>query len=176
MARVGSGLFSHVMELDVLEIALEEQRRARGILPDLGPCKVVLSRATTSFGVFSVELRDPAKSGSAEIRISRYITSEEQVRETARHELAHQAAWERYGDIGHGPYWQTFASYLGCAPVACSSVEMDPAVIGARVKYEVSCEECGWATKRQKRSKLVRVPWRFSCARCGGRLRVAKLS
>ena len=156
--------------VDILQVAVDEQVRARSIIADLGPCPIVLSRMTTSFGVFSVE----PSSGDMEIRISRHIATIEQVRETARHELAHQAAWERFGDVGHGAYWQTFASYLGCEPTACSREPMftDAAAIA---KYTITCALCGWATIRQRRSKLVKSPWRFGCGRCGGKLIVAAL-
>jgi predicted SprT family Zn-dependent metalloprotease len=157
--------------MDVLAVALAEQGRARAIIADLGPCRIVLSRMTTSFGVFSVE----PESGDMEIRISKHISTVEQVRETARHELAHQAAWERYADVGHGAYWQTFASYLGCEPIACARVPMfsDVAIVA---RYRVTCSACGWAVVRQRRSKLVAKPWRFGCARCGGKLVVASIA
>ena len=110
-----------------------------------------------------------------EIRISRYIADEAQVRETARHELAHQAAWQRYEHLGHGPLWQTFALYLGCAPTSCGGRGLDEDVVRARLRYVVTCIECGLVTLRQKRSKLVRSPWRYACARCSGKLQVSEL-
>jgi predicted SprT family Zn-dependent metalloprotease len=172
MLAVGAAaVCSHRVTLDILRIALDEQVRARAMIADLGPCPIVLSRMTTSFGVFSV---DPS-SRDMEIRLSRHIATEEQVRETARHEIAHQAAWERYENIGHGPYWQTFANYLGCEPVACSRQPMF-ADVSAIARYSITCALCGWTTKRQRRSKLVRTPWRFGCGSCGGKLVVAALA
>lgn len=156
---------------EVLAIALEEQVRARAIVADLGPCPIVVSRATTSFGSFSVDRRG----GDHEIRISRHITDEAQVRETARHELAHQAAWERYRHLGHGPLWQNFAAYLGCAPVPCSDKHLDEDVVRSRQRYVVTCTSCGLTVARQRRSKLVARPWRFACAVCNGKLQVVEL-
>jgi predicted SprT family Zn-dependent metalloprotease len=157
---------------DVLAIALEEQDRAWSIVARLGPCPIRVSRSTTELGSIHVDRR----SGKVvEIRISRHLADEGQVRETARHELAHQVAWERYADLGHGAFWQTMANYLGCEPVACSEGGLDPDVIIERLRYEISCAACGWTTRRQRRSKLVDKPWRFGCAHCGGVLSVATL-
>lgn len=152
---------------DIHAIAIEEQKRARAIVAGLRHCQIVLSRATTELGSFSVE----RASGAIQIRISRHIDDEAQVRETIRHEFAHQAAWERYRDLSHGPLWQTMASYLGCEPTPCSQYD-----IPKRHRYEISCASCGWTTRRQKRSKLVDAPWRFACAHCGGGLSVAALA
>jgi predicted RNA-binding Zn-ribbon protein involved in translation (DUF1610 family) len=154
--------------VDVLQIAFEEQVRARSIVSGLGPCRIVLSRARTELGSFSVshDGRD------MEIRISRHIPDAEQVRETARHELAHQAAWQRYHYVGHGALWQTFANYLGCEPKACSTVRLEGAI---RPKYVVVCNACGWSITRERRSKLVTRPWHFACPNCGGSLVVAAM-
>jgi hypothetical protein len=157
-----------VTHADILDIALGEQERARGIVAGLGPCPVSLSRARVTLGSFVVD-RD---TGATEIRISRHLSDPDQVRETARHELAHQAAWERYGHFGHGAFWQTFASYIGCAPVRCAQFAADREAVA---KYAVTCTCCNWATTRLKRSKLVRAPWRYACASCGSRLRVVAL-
>jgi predicted SprT family Zn-dependent metalloprotease len=157
------------MPSDVLSLALEEQVRARAIVAGLGPCPVVVSHARVTLGQFLVDRRD----GSIEIRISRHIDDVDQVRETARHELAHQAAWERYRHFGHGPLWQTFATYLGCEPVRCALFNADR---HAAARYAVSCKRCGWTTARFRRSKLVAKPWRYLCAECGGRLQVALLA
>ena len=155
--------------VQILDIARHEQVRARGIVAGLGTCPLVVSNARVTLGAFVVD-RD---TGAAEIRISRYLGDEAQVRETARHELAHQAAWERYRDFGHGPLWQTFASYIGCEPVRCAQF---PADREAAARYAVTCTRCSWATTRLKRSKLVRAPWRYICASCGSKLRVVALA
>jgi hypothetical protein len=157
-----------VTPADILDVALSEQIRARAIVAGLGSCPLHLSHARVTLGAFVVD----KDSGATEIRISRHLTDVEQVRETARHELAHQAAWERYGHFGHGPLWQTFASYIGCEPVRCAQL---PADRDHSAKYAVTCTHCSWATTRLKRSKLVRVPWRYACAACGSKLRVAAL-
>jgi predicted SprT family Zn-dependent metalloprotease len=157
---------------DILELALQEQIRARAIVPDLGACPIVLSRARTELGSFLVDPHD----GTMEIRISRHIDDVGQIRETARHELAHQAAWERYLHVGHGALWKTFATYLGCEPVVCSRFVLDPVGVAARQRYSVACKRCGWTTTRERRSKLVTKPWRFACSRCGGSLRVTILT
>ena len=157
-----------VTPADILVIALDEQVRARAIVAGLGPCPVYLSHARVTLGAFVVE-RD---TGAAEIRVSRHLGQEDQVRETVRHELAHQAAWERYGHFGHGPLWQTFASYIGCEPVRCAQFDADR---DGAARYAITCTQCSWATTRLKRSKLVRAPWRYACASCGSKLRVLTL-
>jgi hypothetical protein len=156
-----------VKPADIHAIAIEEQARARAIVAGLRHCPIVLSRATTELGAFSID----RTSGATQIRISRRIDDEAQVRETLRHELAHQAAWERYHDLSHGPLWQTMATYLGCEPVACSRYDI-PKIH----RYEITCASCGWTTRRQKRSKLVDRPWRYACAHCGGRLSVGEIA
>jgi predicted SprT family Zn-dependent metalloprotease len=154
---------------EIHELIREEQGRARSIVAGLGRCPVRLSRATTELGAFTVDPRN----GSMEIRISRHLKDEEQVRETIRHEFAHQAAWERYRYLGHGALWQTLAVYLDCEPVSCSQGGIDPELIAKRQRYEITCTRCGVVTLRQRRSKLVAKPWRFVCAHCGGKLEVA---
>ena len=155
--------------MDILAIALEEQVRARGIIPGLGPCPILLSRATTVLGSFNID----RVTGEYEIRISKHLPDEEQVRETTRHELAHQAAWERYRDFGHGGFWKTMANYLGCEPVPCAPGRLEVAMM--RDRYEISCASCGWTTRRQRRSKLIDRPWRYGCGRCGGKITVTLL-
>ena len=158
--------------IDIMALAVEEQDRACAMIAGLHRCSIRLSRATTELGSFSVDER----SGDSEIRISRHITDERQVRETARHEFAHQAAWLRYRYLGHGALWQTLATYLGCEPVPCSKDAFDPDVIRARQRFAVVCRGCGLSVTRQRRSKLVRAPWRVACARCAGTLSVVALA
>jgi len=154
---------------DILAVTLEEQARALAIVAGLSKCPVLLSHARITLGAFVVDRHD----GSTEVRISRHIDDVDQVRETARHEFAHQAAWERYGHFGHGPLWQTFASYLGCQPVRCARFDAQDR---AEVRYVVTCRRCGWTTTRMRRSTLVTKPWRYSCGDCGGMLDVAGAS
>jgi len=154
---------------DMLAILHEEQARAKAMVAGLSHVSIRLSRATTEFGAFLVDKR----TRSMEIRISRHIDDAEIVRETARHEFAHQAAWERYGHLGHGPLWQTLAVFLGCAPVACATYPVNAGLLSERQRYAVTCDRCGWSTTRQRRSKLVARPWRYACARCSGALRVS---
>lgn len=156
---------------DVLALAREEQQRALQIVAGLRPCPIVLSRATAQLGSFTVD----RLTGDRVIRVSRHLADDAQVRDTARHELAHQAAWDLHGHLGHGPVWRMWARYIGCAPVACSAAGIDPDVVRSRERYAIECGSCGWRTTRQRRSKLVAKPWRFLCARCRGRLRVAEL-
>jgi hypothetical protein len=158
-----------VIPADILDIALDEQLRARAIVAGLGACPVILSHARVTLGSFVVD----KDTGATEIRISRHLDGAGVVRETARHELAHQAAWERYGHFGHGPLWQTFASYIGCEPVRCARFAADPL---SAARYAITCTRCGWATTRLKRSRLVRTPWRYACASCGSKLRVQALA
>jgi predicted SprT family Zn-dependent metalloprotease len=161
-----------VNAIDIMAVALAEQERAQAIIGGLDPCPIRLSRATTQLGSFSVDER----SGDCEISVSRHLTDEAHVRETARHELAHHAAWQRYRYLGHGPLWQTLAVYLGCEPAPCAKDAFDPDIVRARERFVVMCKGCGLSVTRQRRSKLVKAPWRFSCARCAGRLSVVVLA
>lgn len=158
-----------VRPADILALAREEQSRAREIIVGLPPCPIALSRATTLLGSFSVGAEGPV------IRISRYLVDEEQVRDTARHELAHLAAHALNGHVGHGPHWQTWARYLGCVPLPCTPVGVDPEVVRRRERYVVMCRRCGWTTTRQRRSRLVRYPRFYACAHCRGPLTVDTL-
>jgi predicted SprT family Zn-dependent metalloprotease len=156
---------------EILALALQEQERARGVVAGLGPCALTLSRATTRLGSFTVDLR----TGQRAIRISRYLTEADQVRDTARHELAHQAAYDFHSHLGHGPLWKTWAQYLDCAPVACSGDGVNPDVARARQRYALSCGRCGWTITRQRRSRLIEHSRRYACARCRGPLVLSEL-
>lgn len=151
---------------EILAIAMQEQVRARAIVAGLGPCAISLSRATTLLGTYTVDVR----TGLGSIRISRHLVDPERVVDTARHELAHQAAYELHRHLGHGPLWQMWARYLGCAPVSCEGAGIDPDVAGRAQRYALTCARCGWRITRQKRSRLVRHPRRYACGRCRGPL------
>src|SRR5688500_63852 len=151
---------------DILAVALAEQERALSVVAGLSRAPVLLSRATTRLGSYTW---DPV-TGERVIRVSRHLTSIELARDTARHELAHQAAHELHGHIGHGPPWQMWARYLGCEPKACSPGGIDPSAVKAR--FAVVCRACGWFVTRQTRSKLVRQVRRYACGSCGGPLAV----
>lgn len=47
--------------------------------------------------------------------------SEQQLRDTLLHEMAHVEAWLEYGDRGHGPDWRRIARRFGCVPRACTA-------------------------------------------------------
>lgn len=151
---------------EILAIAAEEQQRANSILAGLGDCPIVLSKATTVLGTFSVDVRTQVQ----QIRLSRYLRDEVQVRDTVRHEIAHQVAYERHAYLGHGQLWKMWAEYLGCIPVACSSVGVDPEAIAQRLRYVLKCRLCGWTIVRQRKSKLIRNRRRYACAMCRGPL------
>ncbi|OED38134.1 hypothetical protein AB833_20860 [Chromatiales bacterium (ex Bugula neritina AB1)] len=48
------------------------------------------------------------------------LNSEEEVRDTILHEIAHALAWERYGEsCGHDRRWKAICVEIGARPVAC---------------------------------------------------------
>ena len=38
-------------------------------------------------------------------------------------------------------------------------------------KHKIICQKCGAEIYRQKQSELIKHPWKYCCARCGGTLK-----
>ena len=77
--------------------------------------------------------------------------SEDQVRDTILHEIAHALAGPEHN---HDAEWKSIARSIGCTADRCHTVDFAPA------KYIVSCARCGWHEKKNRR------PRRGVCRTC----------
>ena len=68
--------------------------------------------------------------------------SDDQVRNTILHEIAHALAGPKHN---HDARWKSIARSIGCTADRCHSVDFAPA------KYIVSCSRCGWHQKKNRR-------------------------
>ena len=68
--------------------------------------------------------------------------SEDQVRDTILHEIAHALAGPKHN---HDAEWKSIARSIGCTADRCHTVDFAPA------KYIVSCASCGWHQKKNRR-------------------------
>lgn len=68
--------------------------------------------------------------------------SEDQVRDTILHEIAHALAGPKHN---HDAKWKSIARAIGCTAERCHSVDFAPS------KYIASCLSCGWHEKKNRR-------------------------
>ena len=66
--------------------------------------------------------------------------SEQDLRNTVRHELAHIAVGRGHG---HGPVWKRQAKALGCTGDRCHQMVVAQSSRRARFDWDVSCSSCG---------------------------------
>jgi SprT-like family len=94
------------------------------------------------------------------IRLSRYISSDEQAIETLRHEYAHAVAELKHGSkTAHGRIWRKLAVEMGARPRSCG---LGPLL--AVPLLQPSCAACGLThTPVARRSRHAR------CRRCRSR-------
>src|SRR5712691_12003654 len=87
------------------------------------------------------------------IRISRYISSDEQAIETLRHEYAHAVAELKHGSKdGHGRLWRSLAVEMGARPRSCGKGPLLAVPL-----LQPSCVACGQThAPRARRSTRVR--------------------
>ena len=93
------------------------------------------------------------------ISLSRPITainSEEQVRDTVLHEIAHAKAGLR---AGHGPAWKTLARSIGARPEPCCSSD----TVQVPGKYFAVCPVCSTELNKYRRPKAGA---RYMCGAC----------
>jgi predicted SprT family Zn-dependent metalloprotease len=93
------------------------------------------------------------------------LTSDEEIEDTIRHEIAHALAGH---DAGHDGVWRHYARVVGARPQACSN----RAKSTAKYNYMFTCPQCGW---KHYRYRLKRSVMRHVCAHCGGQLEFYKL-
>ncbi len=87
------------------------------------------------------------------IRLSRYISSDEQAIETLRHEYAHAVAELKHGSkAGHGRLWRRLAIEMGARPRSCGKGPLLAVPL-----LQPSCAACGHAhAPRARRSPRAR--------------------
>ena len=95
------------------------------------------------------------------IGLSRYLTkamSDEKVKDTILHEIAHALVGGRHG---HDRVWQAKAIEIGCNGLRCYDVsEVDQSLM-PQSKYTMSCPTCGKEAAVHRRPKR-----RKSCGKC----------
>jgi predicted SprT family Zn-dependent metalloprotease len=99
------------------------------------------------------------------IRLSRYISSDDQAIETLRHEYAHAVAELKHGSkAGHGRLWRRLAAEMGARPRSCGQGPLLAVPL-----LEPSCAACGHThsptARRSRRARCracrsPRLEWR----------------
>jgi predicted SprT family Zn-dependent metalloprotease len=98
--------------------------------------------------------------GQKAITLSRslaLLNSEEQVRDTLLHEIAHALT---PGD-GHGPGWKAMCARIGARPVRCYTNETVRSPTPPAARYRLGCVSCEWWVERRRLTKN-----RYVCRRC----------
>jgi predicted SprT family Zn-dependent metalloprotease len=88
--------------------------------------------------------------GQKTITLSRYLTflnSDEQVRDTILHEIAHALA---PGD-GHGAKWKRKCREIGAVPRRCYRDEEVISPPRRIARYQIGCPHCNWWQDRHRR-------------------------
>ena len=87
------------------------------------------------------------------IRLSRYLSGDEQAIETLRHEYAHAVAERKHGSkAGHGRLWRRLAVEMGARPRSCGKGPLLAVPL-----LQPSCGSCGQAyAPRARRSRRLR--------------------
>ena len=100
--------------------------------------------------------------GSKRITLSRPLTllnTEEQVRNTILHEIAHALT----PGAGHGARWRQKCREIGAEPARCYTEDEVISPARAPAPYRFGCAACGWWVERRRRSRR-----NYVCARCRG--------
>jgi predicted SprT family Zn-dependent metalloprotease len=86
------------------------------------------------------------------ITLSRTLTllnTEEEVRDTLLHEIAHALT----PDDGHGPRWRAMCRKLGCNPKRCYTDETVISPPRRAARFEIGCPKCNWWHPRHRRTR-----------------------
>jgi predicted SprT family Zn-dependent metalloprotease len=86
-----------------------------------------------------------------QINLSRVLVklnSEEKVRDTILHEIAHALAGP---GVGHGQKWKVAAMSVGCNPQRCYGDD----VVTPTATFTGTCPGCGRTVERHRRSKIA---------------------
>jgi len=84
--------------------------------------------------------------------------SDEEVKDTILHEIAHALAGNA---AGHNYMWKHYARLVGARPERCAPPEV---TTSAKPNYVIRCESCGWETKR---FRMRRSNHGGMCPECG---------
>lgn len=112
----------------------------------------------------TTRVRPGASTGT--VRLSRHLVlsgSEDRVRETLLHEIAHAVAFARHGRraLNHGPLWRAVAREVGAAPRAtCSGPPIAPPT------HVLVCRRCATRVGLYRRPKHPAAAYRHRG--CGG--------
>ena len=94
------------------------------------------------------------------IRLSRYISSDDQAIETLRHEYAHAVAELKHGSkAGHGRLWRRLAVEMGARPRSCGKGPLLAVPL-----LQPSCAACG-----HTHAPMARRSRRARCRACRSR-------
>ena len=155
-------------ELDALFTGLRGKLEELG-LPlsrEIDPQPVINTRAKRRLGCCV------RREGQFTIQVSQSILGDPQLlRATLVHELLHTC----YGCQNHGKRWKAYAQTAGEAlglsitRTVKAEGESQP-LRREEMKYFLRCEQCGAVIGRYRMCKLVKYPWRYRCAACGGKL------
>ena len=146
------------MIIEMAEAMLQEECSREGLLKE-GWSTAISNRMKRSFGMCNYTYKT--------ITLSKTLVeanSEERVRNTILHEIAHAIAGHT---AGHGWKWRQVAQMLGCDARRCFSSENTVIPQG---KYTLTCPACGKTSQRQKRTH--RTP---SCGKCSRRYDPTKI-
>ena len=155
-------------ELDALLAELSVQLRELGIPlgKHISPQVEVNTRAQRRLGCCV------CREGRFTIQVSaRLLEDAPLLRAILLHELLHTC----YGCQNHGKRWKAYAQTAGEAlglsitRTVKAEGETQP-LRREEMKYFLRCEQCGAVIGRYRMCKLVKYPWRYRCAACGGKL------
>jgi SprT protein len=93
--------------------------------------------------------------GKRQISLSRHLVqlnSEQEVRDTILHEIAHALAPR---GAGHGPVWKALARSIGCSGQRCYGQE----VLRPTPKHKATCPSCRRVIYRHRRTTIA-------CGKC----------
>jgi len=102
--------------------------------------------------------------GRRRISLSRVLTllnSEEEVRDTILHEIAHALCPRD----GHGAKWKAMCVRIGARPVRCYSHSDVVTPVRRAARFAIGCPRCGWWQERFRRTRRKLV-----CRGCRGRV------
>lgn len=148
----------------IQELWAEELARARALIPSFQ--QPVLF--TTMSGSRRIGLHHNLPFGMSKVQVSVNILTEDKMRNTMRHELAHALVWLLHkSNEGHGPLWRFYCKQLGIEPVRCGDgsdvMHPNPIVI-------VKCNDCGRSTKHAKTTQAAKSieagEQRYRCGYC----------
>lgn len=85
------------------------------------------------------------------------LNSEEHVKDTILHEIAHALAGY---EAGHGPKWKEIITQIGGKPNRCYGTEE---IIIPKLKYTATCPQCSFSLQRKTKPKPGKY---IACVQC----------